>query len=69
MTSTRGEALLMGAFALGCLIAAVAQWRRKGWKQAVPALVGVAFALPIALLAAHGTLFVGPGGHGGVSVP
>lgn len=69
MTSTTGEAVLMGVFTALCLLATVVQARKRDWGNVLVYGIPMLFGLFITIAAAHGVLFVGPGGQGGVSVP
>lgn len=69
MTSTTGEAVLVGVVTALFLLATVVQARKRNWVNVAAYGLPMLLGLFITVAAAHGVLFVGPGGHGGVSVP
>lgn len=69
MASTTLESLLTGALTALFLVAVVVQVRQRRWYDVVAYGLAVLLGLYLTVETASGVLFVGPGGHGGISVP
>lgn len=63
------EAVLMGALTAVMLAALVVALRRRRWNDVVVYGTLTVLGLFMTALTSSGVVFVGPGGHGGISIP